>query len=866
MQNRILVVEDNYINREMLIEILSDQYQVLEAENGQVALEILMNGQDDIALILLDIMMPVMDGYTFLEKMKKVPELAAIPVIVMTQGDSEDDEVAALSHGATDFLPKPYRPQIILHRVENFINFRETAAMANQFKYDRLTGLYSKGFFCQRVREVLLQNPEREYDIICSNIENFKLFNDAFGVQAGDRLLCEIAKYFNEKGKEQEFFGRLNADRFVCLRERKEVYHEENFQKFGEQINDLSNAKNVILKWGIYRIEDRSVSIEQMCDRVLLAADSIKGQYHKCVAVYDDALRDKLLREQAIMEEMETALKEGQFTVYLQPKYSLNDDGLAGAEALVRWNHPERGFISPAEFVPVFEKNDFITQMDCFVWDRACALLREWRDKGYPRISLSVNVSRADFYQTNLVDILLGMVKKYNLSPADLHLEITESAYTENPAQILSAVEKLRQHGFVLEMDDFGSGYSSLNMLNQMKLDIIKLDMKFIQSETAKPANQGILRFIVDLAHWMNLSVVAEGVETREQLVRLREIGCDYAQGYFFAKPMSSQEFEKKLKEQYKKEETLPIQHSFTNKNTSCILIVDEDTKYRNAVKCAFQKMYDVLEAVDERSARTHITEQKNLICIAIVSMTLPEHGGMELLKFLNEDPSSWRIPVLATGVCDSEMEKAAFRFGADDFAWKSQDVYSLKKRVERLLGLMTYHERERQLQDEVFRDYLTGLLNRRGLHASVNALKQEDLPVALYFFDLDNLKKTNDCCGHEVGDHMLQIFGELLRQCSRSTDIVARYGGDEFVMIMKRIPSKEFALKKGKEICCLFRQFQMSENIFAACSVGVAICGVNEKPSAQLFKRADQALYRAKSQNKGGCCMWDERIDGSEC
>lgn len=849
----------------MLVEILSDLYTVLEAENGQAALEILANSQNEIALILLDVMMPIMDGYTFLEEMKKIPKLAVIPVIVMTQGDSEEDEVAALSHGATDFLPKPYRPQIILHRVENIINFRETAAMANQFKYDHMTGLYSKGFFYQRVRDVLLQNPEREYDIICSNIENFKLFNDVFGVQAGDRLLCEIAKYFKDEGREQEFFGRLSADRFVCLRERKEVYHEENFQKFGEQINNLSNAKNIIVKWGIYRIEDRSVPVEQMCDRVLLAADSIKGQYHKCVAVYDDTMRDQLLREQMIVGEMENALKESQFTVYLQPKYSLNDDGLAGAEALVRWNHPERGFISPGEFVPVFEKNGFITQMDCFVWERACALLREWRDKGYPRIPLSVNVSRADFYQADLVDILSGMVKKYRLSPTDLHLEITESAYTENPAQILSTVEKLRKQGFILEMDDFGSGYSSLNMLNQMKLDVVKLDMKFVQSETAKPINQGILRFVVDLAHWMNLSVVAEGVEIREQLVRLREIGCDYAQGYFFAKPMSSQDFEEKLQEQRKKEETLPIQDSFSDSDDHYILVVDEDERYRDAVKSAFRGMYQTLEVTDAQSAVAHLNEQKNSISIVIVSMMLSKQGGIKILKYLNEDWSSWKIPVLATGICDSDIEKTAFRFGADDFACKPHDMYSLKKRVERLLGLMTYHERERQLRDEVFRDYLTGLLNRRGLHASINALKQEDLPLALYFFDLDNLKKTNDYCGHEAGDHMLQIFGELLRQCSRSTDIVARYGGDEFVMAMKHIPSKEFALKKGKEICGLFKEFQRSENIFAGCSVGVAICGVNEKPSAQLFKRADQALYRAKSQNKGGCCLWDERIDRSE-
>lgn len=196
-KKNILVVEDNQLNREILIEILSGQYTVLEAENGQEALDVLNRFKEDISVILLDVMMPVMDGYTFLERIKAVEEFSLIPVIVMTQGDSEEDEVNALTHGASDFVPKPYRPQIILHRVANIINLRETAAMANQFKYDRLTGLYSKSFFYQQVREILQQNPE-EYDIIGVNIENFKLFNDVFGIRTGDRLLCEMAGFFRE--------------------------------------------------------------------------------------------------------------------------------------------------------------------------------------------------------------------------------------------------------------------------------------------------------------------------------------------------------------------------------------------------------------------------------------------------------------------------------------------------------------------------------------------------------------------------------------------------------------------------------------------------------------------------------------------
>ncbi|MGN1230664.1 MAG: EAL domain-containing protein, partial [Anaerotignum sp.] len=477
------------------------------------------------------------------------PELAVIPVIVMTQSDSEEDEVNALSHGATDFVPKPYRPQIILHRVASIINLRETASMANQYKYDQLTGLYSKGFFCQRVRELLQQNPEQEYDIICTNIEKFKLFNDAFGAAAGDRLLCEIAEILRERAGEDGICSRHNGDKFLCLCQRGREYKDELFLSVNEEINRLPNAKNLVLKWGVYQIRDRSLPAEHMCDRVLLAADSIKGKYHKCFAVYDDALRDKLLREQAIVDSMESALQEGQFTVFLQPKYRLENEELAGAEALVRWNHPERGFISPGEFIPVFEKNGFITKMDYFVWEQVCALLGEWQKKGYPPLPVSVNVSRADFYQSDLVSVLQNLVEKYGISPKELHLEVTESAYTEDPRQILHTVEELRKQGFLIEMDDFGSGYSSLNMLNQMALDIVKLDMKFIQNQTEKPMNRDILRFIVDLAHWLNLSVVAEGIETKEQMLRLKELGCDYAQGYFFAKPMPVPAFEKMLQE-----------------------------------------------------------------------------------------------------------------------------------------------------------------------------------------------------------------------------------------------------------------------------------------------------------------------------
>lgn len=546
-RKKILVVEDNPLNRGLLCQILASDYDVLEAENGQEALDILKQYKEGISLILLDIVMPVMDGYTFLSIMKADPAYSSIPVIVTTQNDGESDEVAALSHGASDFVAKPYRPQIILHRVASIINLRETAAMVNLIQYDRLTGVYSKEFFYQQVKDILLRNPDKHYDILCSDIENFKLINDVFGVPTGDRLLKGVAEMYKQRVDGRGICGRLTSDKFACLLERKFDYTDEVFKEASEQVNSVLEVRNIAMKWGIYYIEDRSISVEQMCDRALLAARSIKGQYGKYFAPYDDTLRNRLLKEQAITDIMESALAQNQFQIYLQPKYRIGDKKLVGAEALVRWIHPEWGFQSPGEFIPLFEKNGFITKLDQYVWDKTCAAIKEWEEEGLAPISVSVNVSRADIYNADLADILVRIVQKHNLSPSQLHLEITESAYTENPTQIIDTVGKLRDLGFVIEMDDFGSGYSSLNMLNEMPIDILKLDMKFIQSETAKPQSQGILQFIIALARWMHLSVVAEGVETEEQFNRLKVIGCDYVQGYYFARPMPCNEFKELL-------------------------------------------------------------------------------------------------------------------------------------------------------------------------------------------------------------------------------------------------------------------------------------------------------------------------------
>lgn len=863
LQKQILVVEDNAINRELLKEILSGQYSVLEAANGKEALELLRSHKEEVALVLLDVMMPVMDGYTLLDIIKSDSELSLIPVIVTTQSNSEEDEINALSHGATDFVPKPYKPQVILHRIASIINLRETAAMVNQFQYDPLTGLQNKEFFYRKVEETLRQYPTGTYALICSDVENFKLYNDLFGMAAGDELLKQIAVQLQEIAGAQGICGRQGADRFMCLCENTGTYSVAKLRNFTAQLNRTVGG-HVVIKWGIYEIKDRSVSVEQMCDRAFLAAERIKGQYKKDVSRYDDELRERMLREQALTEIMENALAEEQFEVYLQPKYKVEGELLAGAEALVRWNHPERGFISPGDFIPLFEKNGFITQLDLYIWEQVCKILKSWEEKGYPMIPVSINVSRADVYQIDLVDMMKKLVEKYEIHPAMLHLEITESAYTENAAQITSTVDQLRKAGFVIEMDDFGSGYSSLNMLNQMKLDILKLDMKFIQSEIAKSVEQGILYFIVGLAKWMGLNVIAEGVETREQLERLREIGCDYVQGYFFSKPIPVKEFEDLLQK-------APILKMRLNRNRACddlhiqrLLVVDEDPEYRSMVHRIFEKQFKVVEAFSAEEIFAQLQQHKRGFSVILLSMTLPNEESLRILDEVGTFREAWKIPVLATageGEYSKMLEERAMKCGADDFAWKPHTEYSLYKRVSRLMGLNVSRERQYQLESEACTDMATGLYNRRGFEIALGKLCKDDLPFAVYIFELEGEKEH---WKHKTDSEKASLnkrFSTLLKMHTRKGDLLAHYGEDGFIAVLKKIPSDEIAVKKGEEICRVFYEQQMEDGECIKCSVGITRCDSEELLSARMIRQADEALSCARKKKNGGCLMWREGV-----
>lgn len=843
----VLVVEDNEIDRMMLCSILEDDYRVLEAENGQQALDVLAEHQDEVALALLDIVMPVMDGYTFLSILRQDPERGSLPVIVTTQSDGESDELAALSHGATDFVSKPYRAQIILHRVHSLITLRENAAMAWQFRFDRLTGLYTQEYFYQRVREQLNRQQEEKFDILCSDIENFKLFNDLFGTDFGDSLLQAIAGALREQVGERGASARFYADQFVCLTTRDQPC-EERFQAVERAVAAVSHGRTVVLKWGVYHVEDKSLPVDQMCDRAMLAVRQIKGRYGRQYNVYNEALRLRLLREQAISDCMETALAGGQFLVYYQPKYRLRDSRLCGAEALVRWKHPEWGFQSPGEFISLFERNGFITELDRFVWECSCRDLHRWDQMGLKHFPVSVNVSRMDIYNVDLPNLLCGLIQKYDLEPRWLHLEITESAYTENTDQIIEVVAHLRELGFIIELDDFGSGYSSLSMISELPIDILKLDMRLVQRQAVQPENLGIMYFIMDLARWMNLETVAEGVETSEQIQRLRDAGCDIVQGYYLSKPMPVEEFEALAARQLSPQGESPVPPPVPSSG-SALLCADEDPKIRALVREIFSRDFQILEASDKETAVARINGHRDEIAAAIVSLTMPGPADLSIFDILK----GCCVPIIATAAQNNPWEEVALEQGAWDFLRRPYSPGSLRLRVLGAISNAETQSREGVLRREAYQDPLTGLLNRRGLQMTMAGLERENTPFAVYMLDLDHLKEVNDNHGHQEGDRFIRRFADHLKHCTRQTDIVGRYGGDEFAVVLLHIDSVDQALRRGQELCGAAARARGERNTVSATG-GLALCHPGETIE-EMIRRADAALYRAKESNRGSCC-----------
>ncbi len=541
----ILVVEDNALNREMLQGILQDEYEIIQAENGLVGLDVLAKHYEKISLVLLDVYMPKCDGFEFLRRRARDARFDAVPVIVTTASERPEDEVKCLQLGANDFVLKPYNVEVMTNRIRNTVRLRESASIVNQLTWDALTGLYSAEFFYRHVEDIFASSKGVEFDMVCSDIENFKSLNARYGTDVCDRLLRDLADRLVGAMPGFVVGGRLSGDSFAFLIEHQDRSWVDVLPGAIEGIV----ASRLGVKFGIAENVDKRISASQTCDRAMLAFEGLEDTYGAHVAWYTEELRKQQETKRIILESMETALEERQFVVYYQPKHDLRTGRIGGAEALVRWMHPELGFVKPADFVPIFERNGFITKVDMYVCEEACRQIKRCHDLGLPQIPLSFNASRLDFDEPDLAANIARIADAHGVDHSLLHIELTETAYSDDPERVVSAVGEIRGFGFPIELDDFGAGYSSLVSLNDLPLDIMKLDMSMIRQASAL-GDYRIVQTALQLARFMQLETVVEGVETADEVRTLKSMGCDMIQGYYYSRPLNQRDFEEYLAKQ----------------------------------------------------------------------------------------------------------------------------------------------------------------------------------------------------------------------------------------------------------------------------------------------------------------------------
>ena len=433
---------------------------------------------------------------------------------------------------------------------------REEADKEKAYR-DSITNISSMEKFRIDVEPILKVQRRVNYYMIALDIDKFKVINALYGYHNGDRVLAFVAQMLQNGLKQGDYLTRSSADNFVVF---KQADTDQDVTAYLQKVYELINQKimlhdtnyKLLIKAGIYCIVAEDNNLSSIIDKALMAKKTI-GQIHtSSQAFYSENMRQSAIETKNLENEMEVALEEKQFCVYLQPQIDLETKKIASAEALVRWNHPQKGMIPPFKFIPVFENNGFITELDLFVWEETIKTLARWRDNNQIMVPIAINLSRADVEKDGMIETLIELMEKYRLETQWVKAELTESMYSDENSIVMERMQKLRDYGFKIAVDDFGSGYSSLHLLKKMPIDILKIDKSFLDiSEDMDIRDEIVIRDVVDMGKHLELQIIVEGVETREQSDFLEMLGCDIAQGYYFSRPVSIPEFEKILIENH---------------------------------------------------------------------------------------------------------------------------------------------------------------------------------------------------------------------------------------------------------------------------------------------------------------------------
>ena len=434
---------------------------------------------------------------------------------------------------------------IVFLLVQNMRAARRAKKLIAETETDELTGLYNRSYFFQYAERMFREHPEEPMDAIVLNIEQFHSVNALNGRQFGDRVLRTLGRELRAVADENGgIAGRFEADRFDVYCRHLPSY-TETFDRLQNKLDELAPKASIRLRMGVMPWQPK-IEPEQLFDRARTACTMARGHYKEHLIVFDEAVREREIFEQQLMNDLRNALDSFEFEVYYQPKFDVraNPPRLVSAEALVRWQHPELGMISPEDFVPLLEKSGQISLVDKYVWEAAAKQVARWKEQYGVTIPVSVNLSRVDVFDPTLESTLDGILQYNGLDRSAFKLEVTETAYTEDSEHLIQVVESLRSKGFQVEMDDFGTGYSSLSMLSAMPIDVLKMDRAFVRNIEHDERDVQLVALILDIAKNLKVPVVAEGVETEQQLSLLKQLGCDVVQGHYFSRPLHAAEFE----------------------------------------------------------------------------------------------------------------------------------------------------------------------------------------------------------------------------------------------------------------------------------------------------------------------------------
>lgn len=539
-KRKILIVENDEFNLKSLISLLADRYEIITACDGKIGLRLLEENYKDLALVLMNIQIPVLSGFDFLRKVQEDPFLSLIPIIVMTASDAPKTEVVCLNLGAADYIRKPYHAELIKKRLENVIRLRESSVSLREIEKDSLTGLYTEQAFFHYSRRIMQFRPDKKMHVIIGRIKDFELIISIYGRKKANELLCYMASIYNKKFK-YGLLAKKGKASFLCLLSDDYKLDHQRMDNVINEFTENAPIKGIRIKYGIYKNIDKNLPITTICDYASMAAETVMEDYNRDYAYYTDELAQKRIYNQMIENCFTDALKNKEFMIYYQPKIDVITEKVIGAEALVRWQRTDGSMISPENFIPIYEKNGQIQKLDAYIFGQVCRLQKRILDESKKLLSVSVNLSRSSILCEEIVEQYTKIVRENDIPITCVPLEITESASVYGQ-KVVKVAERLLQSGFKLHIDDFGSGYSSMESLSRLPFSVLKIDKSLID-HICETRVEILVNHIIKLSKDLNMRVLAEGVETKEQLDILRKIKCDEIQGFYYARPMPEVEF-----------------------------------------------------------------------------------------------------------------------------------------------------------------------------------------------------------------------------------------------------------------------------------------------------------------------------------